>query len=315
MVQPDTAQILELINSTPGPKLYELPPADARAMYLEMGRQLDLPPDTLHAITDLEIEGAGQKIGARLYTPVAGAEGPVLVYFHGGGWVIGDLESHHGFCVAIARQLQLRVLAVDYRLAPEHRFPAAHDDCLAVAKWAATSPVELGAPVAGIALAGDSAGGNLAIATSMALSGAAKPLAQLLLYPATDLAEQSASYHSCGEGYLLDRPLMEWFCNAYAPDAAQRADPRLSSLRADDLSGTPPTVMLTCGLDPLRDEGRAFAARLITAGVEVHFSEAEGQIHGIATLRGAISSGRAPLAASLQTLDNILKNARSESTG
>lgn len=295
MVLKDTQQILDILNSTPGPKLYELPPPEARALYLEMGRQLDLPPETLHSISDVSIPASHGTLPARLYQPEAECTGPLVVYFHGGGWVIGDLESHHSFCTALARQLGLRVLAVDYRLAPEYPFPAAHDDCLAAARWASSSPAELGAAVPAIALAGDSAGGNLAIATGLAMSDGARPLAQLLLYPATDLVEQSASYKSCGEGYLLDRPLMEWFCDSYAPGKESRTDSRLSPLRLDDVSASPPTVLFTCGLDPLRDEGRAYAAKLVNAGIEVHFSEAKGQIHGVATLRGGIASAAAPL--------------------
>lgn len=313
MVLKDTQQILDIFNSTPGPKLYELAPAEARAMYLEMGRQLDLPPETLDAVRDLTVPVNNDTLRARLYQPKAECTGPLVVYFHGGGWVIGDLESHHSFCTALARQLGLRVLAVDYRLAPEHPFPAAHDDCLAAVRWATTSPPELGTAVPAIALAGDSAGGNLAIATGLAMSDGTRALAQLLLYPATDLAEQSGSYTSCGEGYLLDRPLMEWFCDSYAPAKECRTDTRLSPLRLEDVSASPPTVLLTCGLDPLRDEGRAYAAKLANAGVEVHFSEAEGQIHGVATLRGGIASAAAPLNTCIDLFGSLV--GRSSPTG
>jgi acetyl esterase len=259
-------------------------------MYREMVAILDRPAEQLNSVVNFHIEDDTHRIPARLYTPAGGAEGPVLLYFHGGGWVIGDLETHHAFCTSLARAIGVRLLAIDYRLAPEARFPAAHDDCLFAANWAARSPAVLGAPVAGIAVAGDSAGANLAAFVSSKSPSAGRPLAQLLFYPVTDFVEQAPSYAEFGEHHLLDKADMEWFRDHYLAEIEDRRDPRISILRLPDLSQMPPTVIMTCGLDPLRDEGRAFAARLVAAGVSVVFREAAGHVHGIVSMRAAIPS-------------------------
>ncbi|WP_119680631.1 alpha/beta hydrolase [Indioceanicola profundi] len=300
-VKQDTAAVLAALKAMNGPKIRDLPPPEGRKAYRDMIRAVDRPVPASVATADLTAPGPAGPLPVRLYTPTRLVGGAVVVFFHGGGWVIGDLESHDGFCGEMAEILGLRVVAVDYRLAPEHPFPAAHEDCLAAARWVAGSPKALGGAVEGIALAGDSAGGNLAAATALQLRGDAgvRVLAQFLIYPATDMMEASESHRLFGEGYLLERGDMEFFGNAYYPRPEDRADPRASLIRAPDLSGLPPAVVLTCGLDPLRDEGRAFAARLIVSGVEVHFHEAPSQIHGVITMRQAIPSSAGPISACL----------------
>jgi acetyl esterase len=214
------------------------------------------------------------------------------VFFHGGGWVTGDLDTHDPLCRRLALLGRLRVVAIDYRLAPEHPFPAAPDDCEAAARWVAGVPPELGLSPTGLVLAGDSAGGNLAIVTALALrdAPAAVPvIAHWAIYPATDLATPYPSFAQFGEGHFLTTAMMRWFDEAYRPDPAH---PRASPLTAD-LAGLPPALVTTAGLDPIRDQGRAYAAKLAQAGVSVAFREAAGMIHGSLNLRRAIPSAAA----------------------
>ncbi len=292
--QADTQAILDHLATLDGPKLHEASAPDSREMFRQMCAMLDLPAAD---ISWRDINACG--VPSRLYSPDGShARGEIIIYLHGGGWVFGDRESHHSYCSSLASQSGLRLLSVDYRLAPEHVFPAAHDDVFDVIRWAATSPAELTGTVSALGVAGDSAGGNLAAAAAIAFrSDKTIPLkAQWLIYPVTNLAEQSDSYALHAEGYLLERITMEYFRDTYAPDVSLRRDYRLSPLHAVDVSNAAPAIILTCGLDPLRDEGRAYAAKLVQAGVPVAFHEACGQIHGVVTLRGGIASSQPVLA-------------------
>jgi acetyl esterase len=212
-----------------------------------------------------------------------------VVFFHGGGFVIGDIDTHASFCAEMSRQLGLPVVSVGYRLAPEHRWPAAPNDCEAAARWVAGSPAELGRRATGLVLCGDSAGGTLTITTAMALRDepAAVPvIVQAPIYPAADLASEHPSFSEFSDGYLLTRATMDWFADAYAADLQHmRGNPMAGSL-----AGLPPAVVITAGLDPIRDQGRAYAAALIQAGLPVAYREAIGNIHGFVTLRKAIPS-------------------------
>lgn len=286
-VLPETAALLAGLAAQEGPHLADMSAGDMRATYLQLGALFDAAPEP--GVRTADFSGAGCRL--RAYFPAAAIAGPVILYMHGGGWVIGDLDTHHSLCTLIAAVTGLRVVAVDYRLAPEHRYPAAHDDCVAAARFVAGSPSELEAAVTGVAVAGDSAGGNLALHVARVL-GSAVVLAQLLLYPVGDSTGPAAgSYKDFAAGYLLDRKLMDRFIGDYLPDAgdaaAVAASPMLHLLPAN----LPPAVMLTAGLDPLRDQGRAVAAALAVAGTEVHFCEARGLIHGLATMRAALPSG------------------------
>jgi acetyl esterase len=240
---------------------------------------------------DRTVPGADGLRRARIYTPVRGdrAGAPGLVWFHGGGWVIGSIESHDGICRALASRSGVVVVSVDYRLAPEHPFPAAPDDAVAATSWVLDNAGSLGVNPAAVAVGGDSAGGNLAALVTLKLRGASRvPAFQMLIYPATDLTRSQPSHRSFGEGFMLPEPAMKWFLRHYLPDPQLERDPRASPLFAPDLSGLPPALVVTAGFDPLRDEGRAYADRLRDAGVAVEYVCSEGSMHGFLHTAGAI---------------------------
>jgi acetyl esterase len=311
-VRPDTRAFLDMLNNFPGPKTHELPPEAAREMTRAMRDLTDVPVGELALIRDLEIPGPGGTIPARLYDARdSRAPGPMLLYFHGGGFVIGDLHTHEPFCAEAARLLDMPVIAVDYRLAPENPWPAAPDDCEAATRWVAGNPGELGRVATGLVLAGDSAGGNLTIVTTMALRDepAAIPvLAQFPIYPVVDQVAKYASFGQFGEGFLLTKDSMAWFTGAYAATAGHaRTDPLLHSQ-----AGMPATLVLTASLDPLRDQGRAYAGALAAAGVAVSFREALGNIHGFVNLTKAIPSTKGDIAGALAVLKDIVVEAEAQ---
>ncbi|GHH10216.1 acetylhydrolase [Sphingomonas glacialis] len=308
-VRPDVAGFLAFLNNIPGPKMHQLEAPAARATYAAMKDIADPPVGELATITDVKIPGPAGDIPARLFdTAATRAAGPLVLFFHGGGFVIGDLDTHASFCAEVSRSLDLPVLAVDYRLAPESPWPAAPDDCEAAARWAAASPEALGRSVTGLIVCGDSAGGNLAIVTAVALrdAPAAVPvIAQLPFYPATDTSREYPSYTQFADGFLLTRDSMEWFNAAYQAEAEHI---RTSPLKGD-LAGMPPAVVVTASLDPIRDQGRAYAAALAEAGVPVVFREAVGNIHGFITLRKAIPSSAEDVAGALAAAKTLIAEA------
>jgi acetyl esterase/lipase len=280
------AQLLLRLAALTGTELTAQSPAEARAS-MATSRAL-LGPGVVPGIRtrSVRIPGQGGPIPARLYTPARLATGsPLLVYFHGGGWVIGDLDSHDTLCRYLARIADVRVLSVDYRLAPEHPFPAAADDALAAFQFAVTNAGALGADPNAIAVGGDSAGGNLAAVTcyDSIRFGGPRPVFQLLFYPATDASVRRRSRDLFAEGFFLTDADMTWFIDHYCPDPAMRTDPRVSVLLADDLRGLPPAYIATAGFDPLRDEGEAYADRLRDSGVPVVKTRHEDLIHGYAS--------------------------------
>lgn len=298
-VRPDVRQFLAYLNALPGPRTHDLTPEQARQVYLQAKDLTDLPAGDLAVVRDVAIPGPGGSIPARLFDTVPSRPpGPVVVFFHGGGFVIGDLDTHAGLCAEASRVLGLPVLSVDYRLAPEHRWPAAPDDAEAAARWVADSPAELGCKVTSLVLMGDSAGGMLTINTALALRDvpAAVPvIVQAPLYPVVDPGGDYASFEEFADGYLLTKKTMIWFADAYAADLQHmRGSPLLA-----DLTGLPPAVVVAASLDPLRDQGRGYAAHLAQAGVPVTYREAVGTIHGFATLRKAIPSSVGDVAAYL----------------
>jgi len=308
-VRPDARQFLDYLASVPGPKMHELDAPSARAVYTMMKDVADPPIGELGTILDLAIPGPAGDIPARLFDPRASREpGPAVVFSHGGGFVIGDLDSHASFTAEMARVLDLPVIAVDYRLAPEHKWPAAPDDCEAAARWVAASPSEIGRSVTSLILAGDSAGGNLTIVTAATLrdAPAAVPvIAQLPFYPATDSSREYPSYSQFADGFLLTKDSMDWFMAAYEAEADHiRTSPLLGNLE-----GLPPAVVVTASLDPIRDQGRAYAAALAQAGVPVVFREAKGNVHGFITLRKAIPSSVGDVAGALAALKDLIVEA------
>jgi acetyl esterase len=229
-----------------------------------------------------------------------------MLFFHGGGFVVGNLESHHALCTELAAGMDLPVLAVDYRLAPENPFPAAPDDCEAAARWAAKSPHELGIKVSGLIPIGDSAGGNLVIVTTQSLmeKEAMVPVVlQVPLYPMADALEQHASYQIFGDGFFLSARAMEFFGDAYRGEVEDRRTYPILGRH----EGTPPTVVMTAGLDPLRDSGRTYAAHLIAAGTDVTYLEMRGSIHGWVNMRKAIPSTAKDLADVIAAMKLMLR--------
>ncbi len=307
-VRPDVRTFLDYLNNLPGPRSHEVGPAEARIMLQKSRQVADAPVGEIAVIRDLACEGPRGPIPLRLYDArETRGPGPVLVFFHGGGFVLGDLDSHEPFCAEIARRLDMPVVAVDYALAPEHPWPAGVEDAIAAARWVATSPAELGRQATGLVLAGDSAGGNFAIVASLALRDepAAVPvLAQWPIYPAADPAKGYPSYEDFGQGYLLTHEGMRWFDDCYRPD---KHDWRYSPL-VKSQEGMPPTLVITAGLDPIRDQGRAYAAATAQAGVPTIFLEARGNIHGFINLRKAIPSSNEDIERCVDALKLLLKD-------
>ncbi len=309
-IRPDVRRFLDYLAGMPGQQTHEMGAIEARKAMVAMRGLADADVGELAVIRDIAIPGPdGADIPLRLYDPrESRTPGPALVYFHGGGFVIGDLDSHEPICAEIARMLDLPVVAVDYRLAPEHIWPAAPDDCEAAARWVASNPPELGRAVTSLVLAGDSAGGTLTIVTALALrdAPAAVPvIAQWPIYPAADLNGDYPSYTQFADGYFLTREGMNWFRDCYQSDPAHwRGSPMLL-----DQAGMPPTLVVTASLDPLRDQGRAYAAATIQAGVPTVYREAVGNIHGFCNMRRAIPSSEGDIAGCLVALKAIIAEA------
>ncbi|MEW6643390.1 MAG: alpha/beta hydrolase [Pseudomonadota bacterium] len=285
----DAAAVLQAFREAGRPPYETLTPPEARAYYLAARAITNPEPPALASVRPLTIPGPAGAIPARLYTPLAlrqsGGLSPCLVFFHGGGWVIGDLESHDVVCRTLAHEGELLVIAVDYRLAPEHKFPAAFDDAVAATAWIAAHARELGIDATRLAVGGDSAGGNLAAVVALAARETGpKLLGQMLIYPATDLALAHPSHHEPDTDCLLTHAVMVWFRDHYLNSATERDDWRASPARAKSLAGLPPAFVLTAGADPLRDEGDEFARRLADAGVAVTYQTHPGQFHGFITM-------------------------------
>lgn len=309
-VRPDVRQFLDWLASLPGPKTYEAGPVEAREMIRKSRWVADAAVGELALIRDLSCPGPAGDIPLRLFDARSSREaGPLFLFLHGGGFVFGDLDTHEPFCAEMARELELPVLAVDYRLAPEHPWPAAAEDAIAAARWAASSPEALGCEATGLVLCGDSAGGNLAIVTALALRdepAAAAVIAQWPIYPAADPDKGYPSKEDFGDGYMLTRMSMDWFDDCYRGDPKDwRYAPLLKSQ-----AGMPPTLVVTASLDPIRDQGRAYAAACIEAGVPTVFREAEGQIHGFINLRRAVPSADEDIRGCVAALKLMLAEAR-----
>jgi acetyl esterase len=268
------------LEAAGGPALHELSPAQAREAYAAL--TLPAPEVSLAAVEDHHLPGPAGPVPVRVYRPEGPEPQPALVFFHGGGWVIGSLDTHDGPCRDLARRARCTVVSVDYRLAPEHPFPAGLDDAFAALCAVAEKGPSWGIDPARLAVGGDSAGGNLAAAAALRARSRGGPALrfQLLVYPVTDADFERPSYRDHAEGFFLTRDAMRWFWDHYVPDPAARRHPHAAPLHAPDLTGLPATYVLTAEYDPLRDEGEAFAERLREAGVPVACTRGEGMIHG-----------------------------------
>lgn len=291
-VRPDVSMMLAMMSATGAPAMNEMTPAAAREAYRMMRFVGDADPTPLAIVRDLSCPGPAGDIPLRYYDARETREpGPAIMFFHGGGFVIGDLETHHPYCTELAAKLDLPVIAVDYRLAPEHPFPAAPEDCEAAARWLAENGKDLGLEITGLVFTGDSAGGNLTIVVTQALvaTPAAVPvIAQAPLYPVVDSSHTGGSLTEFAEGFLLTSDAMRWFEGNYA---STPGDVRHDCINGD-LASLPPTLLVTAGLDPLRDQGRDFASRAIKAGVDVTYMEMRGTIHGFICLRKGVPSAQ-----------------------
>lgn len=292
----DMQVLIKLDALNPRPPLSSGTPADARAVLRHSVRLVAGKPAALASVNETTIAGADGPLAARLFVPEEAERatpGPLIVYYHGGGWVAGDLDTHDQPCRLLAKASGARVLSVDYRLAPEHRFPAPVADALAAFYDAVGSADRLGADRARIAVAGDSAGGHLAAVTAQqaVIDGGPTPAFQLLIYPVTDLVEISSSRVTFAEGFVLTKENMDWYEQQFVDPEVDRRDPRVSPLLGEGLSASAPALVVTAGFDPLRDEGEAYAHKLSQAGVRTILRRHPGYVHGFTH---ALSGGPGP---------------------
>jgi len=288
-LDPDAAAVYQAFQDAGRPAYETLSAPEAREFYRAARPVVNPEPPALQSTTPLSIPAPHGTIPARVYTPTTlrGSNGlaPCLVFFHGGGWVIGDLDTHEVVCSMIAHEGELIVISVDYRLAPEHKYPAAADDAITATKWIAANAGQLGIDAGKIMVGGDSAGGNLAAVVALAArDGGPKLAGQVLVYPATDFAMKHPSHSEPDTSILLTHSVIKWFCNHYLTGAADIAHWKASPARATTLAGLPPAYVLTAGADPLRDEGAEYATRLKEAGVPVSYRHFPGQFHGFFTM-------------------------------
>lgn len=299
-LDPATGAFLEAMRASGGKPLHESSIEEVRGNIRAASAQLAPPPADVARVEDRRIPTAGGDFGVRIYSPHGGTLRPIVVYFHGGGWAAGDLNTHDGTARYLAANANAVVVSVDYRQPPEHKFPAAVNDSFAAVEWAAAHAREIGGDAARLAVAGDSAGGNLATVVCQLAKqrGAPRIAYQVLLYPTVDLRDPVddpayPSRHQFGGGdYFLSMRDMEWFRSLYVTDPARESsDARLSPIASRDLAGLPPALVLTAGCDPLRDEGKAYADRLAAAGVPAEYRCYDGTIHAFMSFAGAIPRG------------------------
>jgi acetyl esterase len=289
MLDPQAKAYLDLLASLGAPPMYTLSPPQARVAYKKARAIAQPTPPEVGAVTALVAESPAGAIPLRYYRPRGSAAQdvlPVLVFLHGGGWTIGDLDTHDVVCRELCNRAGCAVVSVDYRLAPEHKFPAAVEDTLAATRWVAQHAQSLALDARRIAIGGDSAGGNLATVAALMLRDAGGPalVFQLLIYPATDFRCTAPSHTRNGSGYLLTREAIEYFSRNYLTGPQDITDWRASPVLASSLRGLPPAFLMTAGYDPLLDEGAQYARALRDAGVAVEYVCFESQIHGFITM-------------------------------
>ena len=300
--------IIEEENRRNLPPYTILSPSQARQQMLEFSPPVD-PEFSVKRVENLKIPQPNHELPVRLYFPEGEGPHPTVVYFHGGGWVIGDLDTHHAVCHALSKTSGCLVAAVDYRLAPEHKYPAAIEDAYAAVCWIAENASALQADSAKIAVCGESAGATLATVVSMMVRdrGGPRIALQVLVYPVTNYGFDTPSYLKCAEGYILTREKMKWFWNHYLEKEDESGHPYISPLQADNLGGLPKALVLTAEYDPLRDEGEAYAEKLRKFGVEVKLSRYESMIHGFFRMTARVKRAREALAKVSLALKGALK--------
>jgi acetyl esterase len=308
-LDPQAQAVIDLVIKSGRPAYHTLSPKEARQLFRETRPASTPTPPKIGDVKNMTANGPGGPIPLRVYRPAGVAPDtllPVLVYFHGGGWVIGDLDTHDVQCRQLTAEAGITVVAVDYRMAPEHKFPAAVDDAWAATRCVATHGPELGVDPTRLAVGGDSAGGNLAAVVALLARDSSEGPAiayQVLIYPVTDVGSESESYRDFADGYLLTRDSMRWFTSHYLKSPEEAEGWRASPLRAKSLAGLPPALVITAGFDPLRDEGAAYAARLSASGVRVDYVCYGGMLHGFLPMGRLLdTAGRATshVAASLR---------------
>ena len=295
-LDPQARALLERFASSPAPALDSLSVSEARRSYREGRLALAPPPAPMEEARDFFIPGAAGDIKARYYRPLgedSGATLPAAIYFHGGGWTCGDLDTHDSVCRGIAVHGRCAVIAIDYRMGPEHKFPAAVEDAIAAGKWVSANAGSLQVDASRLAVAGESAGGNLAAVAAIALRDSGPAVAmQVLVYPVVDQAGDTDSLRRFARGYSLTVDLLRWYQAQYLRDERDRTDWRASPLLARDHSRLPPAYIVTAGFDPLLDEGKAYADRLEQAGVSVVYECFEGMFHGFLPMGRALAAAR-----------------------
>jgi len=287
-LDPDAAAFLKRLSEVHAPPTHKMSPADARSLVLPLAGLRE----QVGGVESFSVVTPDRSVPIRLYTPFLRTEDldrspatngrPVAMFFHGGGWVMGSIETHDNICRRMANEAKCIVISVEYRLAPDHKYPAALDDCCAATRWALDRYEEYGGDPKRLIVTGDSAGANLAAAVCLRARDESGPslAGQVLVYPITDHNFETPSYNDNGDGYMLTRDTMCWFWEHYLPEGANGCDPYQSPLKAASLAGLPPALVVTCEYDPLRDEGRAYADRLAQEGVPTTHIEEKGMIHG-----------------------------------
>jgi acetyl esterase/lipase len=303
-LDPQARMLLDQMQAMGLPPLDALPVPEARAAIMQMVAAAG-PPEPVARVENRTVPGPAGEIPVRLYAPEAKGPLPVLVYYHGGGWVIGNLDSHDGVCRQLANAAGCLVVSVDYRLAPEHPYPAAAEDAYAAARWVAAHAASLGGDPARVAVGGDSAGGNLsAVVSQMARDrGGPRLVYQLLIYPVVDApGDERASYRDNADGYFLTATSMHWFWNHYQAGKPSCREPYACPLRATDLRGLPPALVITAEFDPLRDEAEEYAAKLHAADVPVTLTRYDGMIHGFFGMAALLDQAKVAVAEAVDGL-------------
>jgi acetyl esterase len=308
-VLPSVQALIDFVDAHPQPPLSEITPVESRERLRRITTIFGGPTVSVGHVQERTIPGPGSEVPLRIYTPRGSGPFAAVIYFHGGGWVQGDLDTHDQFCRMLCDESEMVVVAVDYRLAPEHPYPAGAEDCYAAAVWAADHPHAIDVDADRLAVMGDSAGANLAAVVALMARDRNGPALRLQvpLFPVTDYDFTTTSYTANAQGYLLEKASMEWYWGHYVRDEAEGREPYASPLRAADLSGVAAAHVVTAEFDPLVDEGEAYADRLAAAGVPTTRKCYVGQVHFFTHLPGAIpeaNEARGEIVAALQTALN-----------